>query len=125
MITKENVTLFICEFCRKAYQKKHFCTQHEQFCHKNPNNNHACFGCGYLEKTTKQIFERQAYNGDDIYRDITTFHCNKLDKIVYSYAAEKIRLPGGGCHEDVDNGERMPLECIDFKSEFHDDFDLL
>ena len=45
MKTKENVTVYHCDFCPKKLFVKSAMTRHEKKCSKNPINIRACFDC--------------------------------------------------------------------------------
>ena len=63
MIT-EVKEIYKCEYCRKIYQVKRFAEAHEVVCKKNPDNNRACFGCEFLEKKEKTLYEDHPMGGE-------------------------------------------------------------
>lgn len=78
----KNVTLYICSHCKKEYKRKHACVNHELICLKNPVNRRACFGCNHLKK--KQAFAYYStFNGGEMERKITLFHCEKINSFLY------------------------------------------
>lgn len=102
MIIKKNVTLYICEHCRKAYQSDRYIERHEKYCKKNPANDHKCFQmCKHLKRS--RDYDEHEYGGVEY----TVFICEKTGEEMYSYIAEKKRLVEKG----YINGDRMPLEC--------------
>lgn len=106
----ENQTVYKCEHCSKFYLHNRWIERHEKFCHKNPNNQHKCFQfCKHLEKLTHDV---QDGAGDSTGRTYTEFRCNKLNKYLYSFKAEKHTNPF--LMERLDDCERMPLECADY-----------
>jgi hypothetical protein len=86
---------------------------HEVYCAKNPKNKHVCFGCDHLSVVREN-------NGEGF--NEKTFTCNKLDKQLHSYKAEKIG------HSCLSYTKRMPLECasfsqVDFFKSLPDEYD--
>ena len=102
MITKENVTIYLCEHCRKVYRRPHDCLNHEPGCHRNPENHHLCFDCPFLKKGTRTVYY-DAWDGEHS-TEITSFGCMAQGELVYSYKAENMRR----AHNDVEDGMRMP-----------------
>jgi hypothetical protein len=85
MKTKENVTIYKCDFCNKFLQKKHAMEAHEKKCTKNPENINFCEGCKYLERIdSSYIIESNGCFGYSE-REVKCngFKCNKLDKEMY------------------------------------------
>ena len=124
----ENINLYVCEHCKKRYLKKHACEIHEILCYSNPENFRACSHCIHLEETTidyeKDIIrcgENLGVIFDTETRKAKTFHCKKLDKLMYPFKAEKKGLiemyP-----ETFENQEQMPKTCDQFKHEWHLEF---
>ncbi len=82
MRTKQNVTLYYCEHCKRApYQRKGACERHEKMCNANPANNRACFGCRYLTKKETSEFIDYGYGEDE--RKVNLLYCSKLDAFRY------------------------------------------
>jgi len=110
MITKENITLYICEFCRKVYQKRHFCIAHESKCTKNPENFDACNGCKFCKETVKHIEHDMCddYCDDTITKKHRAFYCEKQKKAMHPHSAQKWadRFP-----DDFEDSECMPNKC--------------
>ena len=111
MLIKENVTVYICEHCKKKKLfLKHAMFRHEQFCRHNPANMHACFDfCKHLVKETHEVEEFT--EGGFVYtKHVTAFKCTKLDKYMYSSIAEKKNLIHKFPASFTDT-TRMPLTC--------------
>lgn len=122
MTTKENVTLYKCDFCKKQLFRKHAMLKHEEGCINNPKNKIVCFsGCAYLEQIDLDydVFVGRHYeDGESILntRKSTCFKCLKNDQLMYSFAAEKRDLPNK-YPEDFEDQKPMPkITCPDFKS---------
>ena len=118
MIIKPNVTLFICEHCRKKYQSKKAAELHESFCTKNPNNFSACSGCMHLEERTKEIYRSGYHDGYSV-ENITnskSFFCTKKEVGVYPLKVKRLGLPEK-YPEDFDGEILMPTACELFNSD--------
>lgn len=97
---------FKCDFCGKKQFRKSDMTKHEKWCKRAPNNMHKCFYyCKHLIKSDED-YEGVGYNGEYLGRR-TVFTCGVLNKKMYSFIAERKKLP---VISEVDN-IRMPLEC--------------
>jgi len=108
MIVKDNITLYVCEHCARKMFRKHSMVNHEEKCDKNPKNVKACFGCVHL--TTEEVeYEVEYYDGSDG-RKSGCFKCEKLNKIMYSWKAEKLNLPEK-YPETFDEQKPMPNTC--------------
>lgn len=99
----ENITIYKCDYCPKWYQLERFANKHEKYCRLNPNNRHACFD--YCQHLVKERGEESGPFGRPC-----QFKCNKLNKYLHSYIAERIG------HPDVESTERMPLKCKHYLS---------
>lgn len=108
MIIKELIT-YQCEHCKKKLFVKHAMVKHEKWCYLNPENKKACTDCSYLEGYEEEICVG-SNDYTDIMRKVTKFKCNKLDKILYHFAAEKKGLPDK-YPETFDGEEAMPKDC--------------
>ena len=91
-------TIYQCSFCGKYYKMKHFCIRHEKQCKKNPNNQHDCYDCRFLEVGRKKIDNNQLSS-------VKFFRCTKLDKEMHTCKAES-----RGFSKSL-NTERMPIMC--------------
>lgn len=114
MKTTENITVYQCDFCKKKLFRKHAMLSHENWCNQNPKNWRACEGCKFIEEIKIDYFIPYL-NGDDGCKTLSTsgFKCNKLDKILYSFKAEKKKLPER-YPETFENQEPMPNSCKHF-----------
>lgn len=106
MIIKENVTLFICQHCRKRYQVKRSCENHEQWCKNNPDNWAKCGGCTYLQEKQKEIWPDDRENP----KQSKSFFCRKKQIEVYPLIVARLKLPEK-YPDDFEGAERMPKEC--------------
>jgi hypothetical protein len=124
----KNVTLYQCDFCSFKRQRKWALLHHEAHCSKNPKNQHPCFNCEHLKVDTYWDEHAKIEGGEIVYVDGPTlkkFICTKLDKMMYSFKAEKMSLPEK-YPDDFEDNERMPPKdgCI-FYSEKRFDFETL
>jgi hypothetical protein len=108
MIIKENITVYICQHCKKRYFKKNACEKHETICYSNPENFRACSGCDHLEETTNKVFF-DAWDGESS-RTFKAFRCKKLDKMLYPFKVEAKGIIGK-YPESFEEQEPMPKKC--------------
>ncbi len=96
--------VYKCEYCGKNMLIMGAMEKHEDFCRKNPENQHACF------KMCKHLVKGVEYKdiGDEWGRTpkCTTFTCSVTNQKMYSYIAERRDLDIA-----MDDAERMPLAC--------------
>lgn len=101
MKVKENVTVYICQFCKRKMFVKKSMERHEKLCNNNPENFRACSGCVFLENTTIEysysvptigLNMGVVFDGDTVERKTTGFFCSKLKKKIYPFKAEKMGL---------------------------------
>jgi hypothetical protein len=106
-MTENIVPVFTCDFCGKKQFRKCDMTLHERWCKKNPNNLHKCFEfCIHLKKYEVEYEGTDRY-GEEYLGKKTEFTCDVLKKQMFSFIAEKRRLPViNELHTS-----RMPLEC--------------
>lgn len=104
-------TIFKCEHCRKAYQRKSFCVIHEVHCFKNPANKHICThgSCVHLEVTEENLIGFDWYESS---RKWKFFNCKKLQKSMYSYRMDRDTEICEMVRERCDM--RMPIKCEHF-----------
>lgn len=125
MKIKSNVTLYICDHCRKKYQRQDACKKHEQFCSMNPNNQHKCFQhCKHLIKAKEEFDVQYHYDGSEYYSKRTSFKCELLNKWMYSYIAERRDIVPlyNELEDDEREYTRMPLECDKYEYEYNLNF---
>lgn len=114
MRIKENVILYICEYCKKKYFIKRFAEHHEKFCRKQPSNDHKCFQhCVHLTKGYENYTTEDGDGWQENPVQRVTFKCEKTGKFLYSVIAEKLNIvPTYNDYDAVGREyERMPLEC--------------
>lgn len=119
MITK-NIPTYHCSYCSKYYIHKGNATRHENFCRHNPSNKHACFHlCRHLIRE-KQDTEYTEYMVRP--PQMTVFTCAITKQKMYSFLAEKKKLPTKhkASYEDT---VRMPLECPHYEVQTMEDFE--
>lgn len=110
----KDVTIFICDHCKKKLFRKHAMVKHEETCIKNPQNLKACFnGCVHLRTKEVEIHIGYSYDGDPDTKTSGCFNCVKLKKLMYSFKAEQRGLPEA-YPDDFEGQEKMPHECRHF-----------
>lgn len=122
MIIVTNVTIYKCEFCKKELKRKHAMVNHEEICDNNPKNKKACYGCIHLqEHDTEYYTEHRGYDGeyDETEHKSHCFRCEKFEKLMFTWKAEKLKLPEK-YPETFEDQKRMPNSCRHFK-EFEND----
>lgn len=110
MTSKENVTLYKCDFCKKTLQVRSAMERHEKGCGRNPANFSGCYvGCKHL-KIIKEYCSDPTSERDVI----KVPYCEKLKQKMYSCGAERrgllTKYP-----EDFIDSVRMPAECEHFE----------
>lgn len=109
-------TIYVCDHCKKKQYRKGDMTLHEKWCKKNPANKHMCFEfCKHLIKSDRD-YEGEEYGGTK-----TVFTCAKTGKEMYSFIAERRKLPVVSDGTSI----RMPLECDLFETAHVSDIDFL
>jgi hypothetical protein len=112
----ETVSVFTCDYCGKKQFRKCDMSVHEKWCKLNPNNQHKCFQyCKHLIKTEEE-YEGTTY--DEVFIGLRTiFTCDILKQGMYSFIAERRKLP----IVNEENTVRMPLECDKYKDQNFND----
>lgn len=109
----KDVTVYICDHCKKKLFRKHAMINHELICDKNPINNKACFGCIHLQTEEVEYSRGCSYDGDIDWATAGCFKCTKFNKLMYSWSAEKKNLPEK-YPETFEDQKRMPNKCRSF-----------
>lgn len=65
---------------------------HELTCYSTPKNKRACSGCIHLEEIETSYYRENRYNYSETEYKTKAFRCKKLDKILYPYKVEKLKL---------------------------------
>ena len=103
MKIKTNITLYVCEHCKKEYKRAKNCENHEYKCWANPKNQAKCFGCAFLTKQKANI-QKDGYT-----RSSERFFCTKKDTFVSPIQYEPDVIKNA-------KNETMPFDnCKDFK----------
>ena len=116
-------TIYICEFCRKAYQKEHFAKKHEKLCSKNLANWRPCHSCPHLEKMETEIYLGidDYFDGEPLNKKVSFLHCFIKDIFLYTPQNE---IKGNYKHLDNEGNNfknyPMPKKCDKFDSNFND-----
>ena len=108
MTTKESVSVYICDHCKKRYFKKSVCEKHEDVCYSNPKNFRACSGCDYLHQIEKTVYYDTGYG--EASRKFKAFECSKFNKVLYPYKVERMGLTDK-YPESFEGQEPMPKHC--------------
>jgi hypothetical protein len=103
--------VYHCEYCEKKQFRKCDMSKHEKNCKQNPNNKHKCFEiCKHLLREEEEYIckDRWGNTAKTEYVGIkTVFKCALTSQKMYSYIAERKRLPAVNEPDTI----RMPLEC--------------
>lgn len=95
--------VYHCEFCNKISINKGAMTWHEKKCKSNPNNQHSCFGCKYLEVHEPiNVLPEFAFT-------CVNKKCKFFLKELYTYKKDEDPL--------FERLTRMPTNCSHFKRE--------
>lgn len=106
-ITKE---VYYCEHCTKHGLSKSKMEYHEKICYSNPENIRPCYNCQHLGKKKIQICEE--YYGQENFRNVDIFYCNKKQCFLYAPQNE-IKGNVFDLSDEINNA--MPKECENFK----------
>lgn len=115
MIIKENITVYICQHCKKRYFKKYACEKHEVACYSNPENFRACTGCDHLDEIKNKV-PFDTFDGES-FRTFKSFRCKVFDKILYPFKVEAKGLVEKYPFSFEDQ-EPMPKKCSQHSIEF-------
>lgn len=103
----ETKEVYKCDHCRKLYQIKNACINHEPKCRKNPDNKQRCFdGCNNLIKK-EIIYFLDLYDGEHVINK-EILYCEAKNEGVYPYWINGIGS------DDIENelpNNPMPKEC--------------
>ena len=111
MIT-ETKEIYKCSHCRKLYQIKTACINHEKGCHKSPYNERVCFNCPFLDKKFTTIHYDTGYGEDE--RSIELLHCSKIDSFLYP---PKVEHKGNMFELGDESNQPMKSTCEHYDQE--------
>lgn len=117
-MTSKIVTLFICDYCKKKYQRENACIAHEELCTKNPANERACHTCEYLCKKDVDLYE-DTYNGESV-RQVNVLFCSAKGEAVYTPQTQAKGNAFDFGYEPAN--EPMPKHCDKRKSSLLSDY---
>ena len=105
-----------CEHCKKKYERKHACADHEETCLKNPKNYRACLdSCEFLKRKGIEYYTGidNYYSGEPEYKKTEGFYCSKYDKLLMHPKMERSNLELSYVYveEDEIKQEQMPEKC--------------
>ncbi len=103
----ETKEIYKCGYCKKLYQIKKACINHEVSCGGNPANERACFYCPNLEKKSTETYG-QYYDGTEYKRDIDLLYCKAKDIFLYP---PKVEIKGNAIELCDHSNEPMPVKC--------------
>lgn len=114
MKTRNNITVYQCDFCSKKLFRKQAMEKHEIKCSSNPANIRACFDCEFCEKVSI-MYEPESYsmNSESIFKASFSFKCNKKEVFMYPPKVEHgSGIPSYVLHKGEEIlQEPMPLKC--------------
>jgi hypothetical protein len=97
--------IYKCDHCNKLYQVKGAAERHERACHRNPDNERACFGCDNLEKKETSIGMMTPYG--EINKPVNCLYC----KIKYVFLYPPKVEHKGNAFDLGEFNEPMPKVC--------------
>jgi hypothetical protein len=104
--TKE---VYKCEHCRKMYQRKEACLNHELRCGKNPDNIRACHGCSVLTKVATTVWAGYGdMNGNEQERVVDVLFCKKIDCFIHP---PSVAIKGNAFEMGNKDNLEMPKSC--------------
>lgn len=119
----ETAQIYKCDHCGKVQFRKCDMSKHEKWCKLNPNNRHACYEfCKHLVKGEEQYEGQSRYDSGEGYTGKrTVFTCGLTGQKMYSFKAEKLKLPVVTEEGTV----RMPIKCNKFEQDLFGSDELL
>lgn len=105
---------YVCEYCRKVYQRMHAAEKHELKCKKNPDNIAICHSCKYLDKVDATLYDDTPFG--EFTRRVKVLYCSKLDTYVYPRWVQ--------CDVAFDFGDKTNLKAKKECDHFNDSIDL-
>lgn len=97
--------IYKCDHCNKLYQVKGAAERHEKACHKNPDNERACFGCDNLDRRETSIGMMGPWG--EIEKPVNCLYCKSKDIFLYPPKVEH----KGNSFELGEGNEPMPKVC--------------
>jgi len=113
MKIRENVTLYICEHCKKEMKTEKGMKNHEVKCDLNPLNQRLCHHCEHLECKDKLVDIERPEPHYDSTTKTKGFKCKELNIELYPYSAEKKNLLNR-FPDTFDGIEAMKRRCDNF-----------
>lgn len=107
----ETKEVYRCDHCRKLYQKKYACENHEAACKKRPDYLRPCHSCRALNKRDATV-TIDTYIGEQE-RGVSVLHCAKRDCFIYP---PSVAAKGNWFDMGDESNEEMPKQC-----EFYDE----
>lgn len=112
MIT-EFMEIHKCGHCRKVYQIKKACEQHELSCKKRPDYLRPCHNCIVLEKKKETIWAGYGdLQGNEVERVVNVLFCSKKDCFIHP---PSVASKGNAFEMGEKLNIEMPKKCEDFK----------
>ena len=105
----ETREVYKCEYCRKMYQVKRMCENHEVSCKKRPDYLRPCHSCLVLKKVRETIWAGVGdENGNEMERVVEVLFCEKKDCFIYP---PSVAAKGNAFDMGMKSNEEMPMEC--------------
>jgi len=124
MIVKENMSVYICAFCKKKKLfRKDAMDRHEERCYLNPDNFRPCLNCQHLEQKEIEFYTGidEYYGAEPIYAKANTFFCKAKDILLLHPKTAYLRGRKNLDHVYLNDKEtqqfEMPLQCDVFDSD--------
>lgn len=111
-------TIYMCEYCKKKYLRKHHAKYHEDACTKNPLNHHRCYSCEHFVSDKRlrcyadNMGDYSSING--VYREKESFYCNVNEMALITRGRE---IRGQKFYFDECETMTMPKECDKYKTD--------
>lgn len=125
MTTKEGITLYGCDFCKKKLFAKHAMIKHEDNCPNNPKNHRPCLSCKHLDRAKIEVefrgYGSPEYGEDYIMQEKEVFKCTLYDKLMFPFSIERKDLHNK-YPETYQDQEPMPKQCEGYEDLYSDIF---
>jgi hypothetical protein len=110
----KTIKVYICEYCKKLYQIKHFAEYHEKICKNNPNNFRDCHSCMHLEKKEHILYDYYTnHYGDSDNRTLNLLYCDEIKSYLYPVSVE---IKGNYIDLVTEPNVPMKKECSIFRN---------
>ena len=105
----ETKEIYKCDYCKKIYQRKWLCEQHEEGCKKRPDYLRPCHSCKILKKQRAHIWAGYGdWHGVEVERMVEVLFCEKRDCFIYP---PSVAAKGNAFDMGDKLNEEMPKQC--------------